>query len=176
MATTSKRNTKATIEEINAQYGKIPPQAVDVEEAVLGALMLEREAFIGIADLLTEESFYKEEHREIFKVIKDLSMRDQPVDLLIVTQELKNRGLLEKVGGPLYITQLTSKVASAAHLEFHARYCLKRHQKRELIPCSEIQSMHTTTKDADELINEAESVFSKYGREHQKKPNPLSLS
>src|SRR5574344_657950 len=109
--TTNKRSTKPSIEQINAQYGKIPPQAVDVEEAVLGALMLEREAFVGVADILVEECFYKEEHREIFKVIKDLSMKDQPVDLLIVTQELKNRGLLEKVGGPYYITQLTSRVA-----------------------------------------------------------------
>jgi len=171
MATTSKRNTKATIEEINAQYGKIPPQAVDVEEAVLGALMLEREAFIGIADLLTEESFYKEEHREIFKVIKDLSMRDQPVDLLIVTQELKNRGLLEKVGGPLYITQLTSKVASAAHLEFHARIIAQKHIQRELIrSCSEIQvNAYDDTKDVDELINEAESAIFKISEGNIKK-------
>ncbi|HNZ71162.1 MAG TPA: replicative DNA helicase [Prolixibacteraceae bacterium] len=171
MATTSKRNTKATIEEINAQYGKIPPQAVDVEEAVLGALMLEREAFIGIADLLSEESFYKEEHREIFKVIKDLSMRDQPVDLLIVTQELKNRGLLEKVGGPLYITQLTSKVASAAHLEFHARIIAQKHIQRELIrSCSEIQvNAYDDTKDVDELINEAESAIFKISEGNIKK-------
>ncbi len=171
MATTSKRNTKATIEEINAQYGKIPPQAVDVEEAVLGALMLEREAFIGIADLLSEESFYKEEHREIFKVIKDLSMRDQPVDLLIVTQELKNRGLLEKVGGPLYITQLTSKVASAAHLEFHARIIAQKHIQRELIrSCSEIQTnAYDDTKDVDELINEAESAIFKISEGNIKK-------
>jgi replicative DNA helicase len=171
MATTSKRNTKATIEEINAQYGKIPPQAVDVEEAVLGALMLEREAFIGIADLLNEESFYKEEHREIFKVIKDLSMRDQPVDLLIVTQELKNRGLLEKVGGPLYITQLTSKVASAAHLEFHARIIAQKHIQRELIrSCSEIQTnAYDDTKDVDELINEAESAIFKISEGNIKK-------
>lgn len=171
MATTSKRNTKATIEEINAQYGKIPPQAVDVEEAVLGALMLEREAFIGIADLLIEESFYKEEHREIFKVIKDLSMRDQPVDLLIVTQELKNRGLLEKVGGPLYITQLTSKVASAAHLEFHARIIAQKHIQRELIrSCSEIQTnAYDDTKDVDELINEAESAIFKISEGNIKK-------
>ena len=92
MAGERKRNTKVDIDQINAQYGKIPPQAVEVEEAVLGALMLEREAFIGVADVLIEESFYKEEHRTIFKVIKELSMEDKPVDLLIITQELKNRG------------------------------------------------------------------------------------
>ncbi|MBN2806953.1 MAG: replicative DNA helicase [Prolixibacteraceae bacterium] len=146
---------------MNVQYGKIPPQAVDVEEAVLGALMLERDAFVGVADVLTEDCFYKEEHREIFKVIKELSLKDHPVDLLIVTQELKNRDLLDKVGGPLYITQLTSQVASAAHLEFHARIIAQKYIQRELIrSCSEIQSnAYDNTKDVDELINEAESAI-----------------
>jgi replicative DNA helicase len=169
--TSTKRNTKSDIDQINAQYGKIPPQAVDVEEAVLGALMLEREAFIGVADVLTEDCFYKEEHREIFTVIKELSMKDRPVDLLIVTQELKNRGLLEKVGGPLYITQLTSKVASAAHLEFHARIIAQKYIQRELIrSCSEIQTnAYDDTKDVDELINEAESAIFKISEGNIKK-------
>jgi replicative DNA helicase len=169
--TSTRRNTKSDIDQINAQYGKIPPQAVDVEEAVLGALMLEREAFIGVADVLTEECFYKEEHREIFNVIKELSLKDRPVDLLIVTQELKNRGLLEKVGGPLYITQLTSKVASAAHLEFHARIIAQKYIQRELIrSCSEIQTnAYDDTKDVDELINEAESAIFKISEGNIKK-------
>lgn len=171
MAVERKRNTKIDIDQINAQYGKIPPQALDVEEAVLGALMLEREAFIGVADVLTEDSFYKEEHREIFKVIKNLSMQDKPVDLLIVTQELKNNGLLEKVGGPYYITQLTSKVASAAHLEFHARIIAQKFIQRELIrACSEIQSeAYDDTKDVDELINQAESAIFKISEGNIKK-------
>lgn len=167
----TKQKAKPSIEEINARYGKIPPQAVDVEEAVLGALMLEREAFIGVADVLTEDCFYKEEHREIFRIIRDLSMKDRPVDLLIVTQELKNRGLLEQVGGPLYITQLTSKVASAAHLEFHARIIAQKYIQRELIvACSEIQSnAYDDTKDVDELINEAESAIFKISEGNIKK-------
>jgi replicative DNA helicase len=166
-----KKNTKIDIEQINAQYGKIPPQALEVEEAVLGALMLERDAFIGVADVLTEDCFYKEEHREIFSVIKDLSLEDKPVDLLIVTQELKNRGLLEKVGGPLYITRLTSQVASAAHLEFHARIIAQKYIQRELIlSCSEIQAnAYDDTKDVDELINEAESSIFKISEGNIKK-------
>ncbi|MCF8360262.1 MAG: replicative DNA helicase [Prolixibacteraceae bacterium] len=166
-----KKNTKIDIEQINAQYGKIPPQAPEVEEAVLGALMLERDAFIGVADVLTEDCFYKEEHREIFSVIKDLSLEDKPVDLLIVTQELKNRGLLEKVGGPLYITRLTSQVASAAHLEFHARIIAQKYIQRELIlSCSEIQAnAYDDTKDVDELINEAESSIFKISEGNIKK-------
>ena len=165
------KNNKLTIEQINAQYGKLPPQAVDVEEAVLGALMLERDAFISVADVLTEHSFYKEEHRKIFKVIKDLSMRDQPVDLLIVTQELKNQNMLEEVGGPLYITQLTSRVASAAHLEYHARIIAQKFIQRELISAtSEIQSnAYDDTKGVDELINQAESAIFKISEGNIKK-------
>lgn len=171
MANNNKRNSTSNIDQLNAQLGKIPPQAVDVEEAVLGALMLERDAFIGVADVLVEESFYKEEHRQIFNVIKELSMQDKPVDLLIVTQELKNRGILDKVGGPLYITQLTSKVASAAHLEFHARIIAQKFIQRELIrSCSEIQAnAYDDTKDVDELINEAESAIFKISEGNIKK-------
>jgi len=171
MATNNNRKASVNVDQLNVQYGKIPPQAVDVEEAVLGALMLERDAFIGVADVLTEDCFYKEEHREIFKIIKELSMQDHPVDLLIVTQELKNRDLLDKVGGPLYITQLTSKVASAAHLEFHARIIAQKYIQRELIrSCSEIQThAYDDTKDVDELINEAESAIFKISEGNIKK-------
>jgi replicative DNA helicase len=171
MAVTNKRKPASTIDQINAQFGKIPPQAVEVEEAVLGALMLERDAFVGVADVLVEECFYKEEHRIIFNVIKELSMQDKPVDLLIVTQELKNRGMLEQVGGPYYITQLTSKVASAAHLEFHARIIAQKYIQRELIrSCSEIQAnAYDDTKDVDELINEAEMAIFKISEGNIKK-------
>lgn len=171
MAERTKRNTKLDIEKLNAQYGKIPPQAVEVEEAVLGALMLERDAFVGVSDVLTEDCFYKEEHREIFRVIKDLSSNDKPVDLLIVTQELKNRELLEKVGGAYYITQLTSKVASAAHLEFHARIIAQKYIQRQLIhAASDIQATaYDETKDVDELINQAESAIFKISEGNIKK-------
>ncbi len=171
MATNNRKKASLDIDQLNAQLGKLPPQAIDVEEAVLGALMLERDAFIGVADVLIEECFYKEEHREIFKVIKDLSIQDKPVDLLIVTQELKNRDLLEQVGGPLYITQLTSKVASAAHLEFHARIIAQKYIQRELIrSCSEIQAeAYDETKDVDELINMAESSIFKISEGNIKK-------
>jgi len=85
------RNTGMTIDEINAQYGKLPPQALEVEEAVLGALMLERDAYVTVADIIDTSSFYKEEHQKIFESIKFLSANEKPVDLLMVTQELKDR-------------------------------------------------------------------------------------
>jgi len=121
MAERKKTTAQSTIEQINAQYGKLPPQALEVEEAVLGALMLERDAYVTVADIIKTESFYKEEHQKIFEAIKKLSGKEKPVDLLMVTQELKDREQLEEVGGPSYITQLTRRVASAAHIEFHAR-------------------------------------------------------
>ncbi|MBA4410666.1 MAG: replicative DNA helicase [Bacteroidota bacterium] len=150
-----------TIEQINAQYGKIPPQAVEVEEAVLGALMLERDAYITVADIIDTKSFYKEEHQKIFEVIKYLSTHEKPVDLLMVTQELKNKNLLDEVGGPLMITQLTSRVASAAHIEFHSRIIAQKFIQREMIRVStEIQTKaYDDAIDVDDLIDFSETAL-----------------
>ena len=152
-----------TIEQLNAQYGKIPPQAPEVEEAVLGALMLERDAYIVVAAILKAESFYKEEHQKIFKVIQHLVANEKPVDLLMVTQELKNRQELDEVGGPIYITQLTSRVASAAHIEFHARIIAQKYIQRELIRISsEIQvKSYDDSMELDDLIDYAEASLFK---------------
>lgn len=163
MAKTQYNSAKKAKDTLSVPYGKVPPQANEVEQAVLGAIMLEKNAFVSVADVLSEDSFYVEAHRIIFKVVKDLSIRDLPIDLIVVTQELRNRNLLESIGGPGYITQLTSNVASAAHLEYHARIIAQKHIQRELIhACSEIQTVaYDDTKDVDELINMAESaVFS----------------
>jgi len=160
MATQKKKSTtQSTIEQINAQYGKLPPQAVEVEEAVLGALMLERDAYVTVADIIDTPSFYKEEHQKIFEAIKKLSGKEKPVDLLMVTQELKDREQLDEVGGPGYITQLTRRVASAAHIEFHARIIAQKFIQRELIRVSsEIQSRsYDDTIDVDDLIDFSES-------------------
>lgn len=167
----NRNKNKVSLEELNAQFGKLPPQAIDVEEAVLGALMLERDAYIAVGDLLQPESFYKEEHQKIYGVIRDLSMKEKPVDLLMVTQELRNQELLDEVGGPVYIAQLTSRVASAAHIEFHARIIAQKFIQRELIRVSsEIQGKaYDDTMDVDELINMAESEVFKVAEGNIKK-------
>ncbi|SHE67087.1 replicative DNA helicase [Mariniphaga anaerophila] len=167
----NRRQTGMTIDEINAQYGKLPPQAVEVEEAVLGALMLERDAYVTVADLLDTSSFYKEEHQKIFEAIKELSANEKPVDLLMVTQELKDRNELDEVGGPGYITQLTRRVASAAHLEFHARIIAQKHIQRELIRVStEIQTKaYDDTMDVDDLIDYSESSLFQVAERNIKK-------
>ncbi|MDR2909823.1 MAG: replicative DNA helicase [Bacteroidales bacterium] len=159
MAERKQNNNQLTIEQINAQYGKLPPQAIEVEEAVLGALMLERDAYVTVADIIDTSSFYKEEHQKIYEAIKNLSGKEKPVDLLMVTRELKDRSQLDEVGGPVYITQLTRRVASAAHIEFHARIIAQKFIQRELIRVSsEIQAKsYDDTIDIDDLIDFSES-------------------
>jgi len=165
------RNTGMTIDEINAQYGKLPPQAVEVEEAVLGALMLERDAYVTVADIIDTSGFYKEEHQKIFEAIKFLSSNEKPVDLLMVTQELKDRDQLNEVGGPGYITQLTRRVASAAHIEFHSRIIAQKFIQRELIRVSsEIQGKsYDDTIDVDDLIDFSESSLFQVAERNIKK-------
>lgn len=171
----AKRNEKSaqqvSIDQINAQYGKLPPQAIEVEEAVLGALMLERDAYVTVADIIDTQSFYKEEHQKIFEAIKALSMNEKPVDLLMVTQELKDRHHLDAVGGPSFIAQLTRRVASAAHIEFHARIIAQKFIQRELIRVSsEIQGRaYDDTIDVDDLIDFSESALFKVAEGNIKK-------
>jgi replicative DNA helicase len=142
--------------------GKVPPQAVELEEAVLGALMLEKDALTNVIDILKVESFYKESHKVIFQAILDLFTESQPIDLLTVTTQLRKNGALEVAGGAFYITELTSKVASAANIEYHARIITEQSIKRELIRISgEIQKdAFEDTTDVFELLDKMEqSLF-----------------
>ena len=159
MAIKGNSQTSPKLGNLNVEYGKLPPQAVDLEEAVLGAIMLEKDAVLSVLDILKPESFYKDAHQKIYKTIVDLSMEEKAIDILTVTEELKKRNSLEEVGGPLYITQLTSKVASAAHLEYHARIIQQKYIQRELIRVSsDIQrKAFDETMDVDDLLDQAES-------------------
>lgn len=153
-----KVNRPSGIEKLNMEYGRMPPQAVDLEEAVLGAIMIERDAVIAVLDILKPESFYKESHQKIYRSIVDISMAEKPIDILTVTEELKKKGELEEVGGAAYITQLTGRVASAAHLEFHARIVAQKYIQRELIRVSsDIQGKaFDESIDVDELLDFSE--------------------
>ena len=117
--------------EIN--YGKIPPQSLEIEEAVLGSLMIEQDAIHKVTGIMTAESFYLDNHRIIFSVIKDLSDQNKPIDILTVTKSLRDKQKLDQVGGPVFITQLTSRIASAAHIEHHALIIQQIFIQRELI-------------------------------------------
>ncbi|MCU0423093.1 MAG: replicative DNA helicase [Bacteroidia bacterium] len=140
------------------EYGKLQPQAVDLEEAVLGALMLEKNAITIVSDILKPESFYKESHQMIFQAIKDLFSSAQPIDILTVTNELRKSGKLDIVGGAYFITSLTNRVASAANIEYHARIIAQKFIQRELIRIStEIQKeSYEESADAFELLDSAE--------------------
>jgi replicative DNA helicase len=141
--------------------GKVPPQAIDMEEAVIGAIMLEKEAVITILDILKSESFYKEAHQKIFRAISDLSFKEFPVDLYTVTEELRATNELESVGGPVYLTQLTSKVVSAANVEYHARIVAQKYIQRELIRVStEIQTRSfDDSYDITDLLDYSEDAI-----------------
>lgn len=141
------------------EQGKLPPQAVDLEEAVLGALMLEKEAVNTVIDILQPKSFYKDHHQKIFSAIQDLFQKSEPIDLLTVTNELKQRGELDLIGGAYFITQLTNRVASAANIEFHARVISQKYIQRELIRISSdiITDAYDETTDVFTLLDKAES-------------------
>ncbi len=130
------QSTARKIPAIALDHGKIPPQAMDLEEAVLGAIMLEKDAILSVLDIVEPGSFYKEAHQQIFEVAQSLSRQEKPIDLLTVTEELRKLEKLEAVGGAVYIAQLTSRVGSAAHLEYHARIVAQKYIQRELIRVS----------------------------------------
>ncbi len=140
------------------EHGKVPPQATDLEEAVLGAMMLEKDAVSAVIDILKPEIFYKEVHQKIFAAILRLFAKSEPVDILTVTNELKSSGELEMVGGPYYITMLTSRIASGANVEYHARILIQKHIQRELIKISSdiIKDAFEDTTDVFDLLDKAE--------------------
>jgi replicative DNA helicase len=143
---------------IAQQFGKLPPQAVDLEEAVLGALMLEKDALTDVIEILHPEAFYKDSHRMIFSAIHRLFHRPEPVDILTVTNELKKSGELDMVGGPFAITQLTNRVASAANIKYHTHIILQKHIQRELIRISSetIKDAYEDTTDVFSLLDRIE--------------------
>ena len=138
--------------------GTVPPQATELEQAVLGALMLEKDAIIDVQEYVKVETFYLEEHRIIFKAIQDLSFEMKAIDLFTVTERLKAQKELQKVGGVAYLAELTQKVASAAHVEFHAKIIAQKYVQRELIrSATEIQRRsYDEEVDVTELIGFAE--------------------
>ncbi|MEM7106503.1 MAG: replicative DNA helicase [Bacteroidota bacterium] len=149
---------KKDIELSNYVFGKVPPQAPALEEAVLGAVMLDKDAITVVLEILRPDSFYSEAHIAIYKSMIKLFEKSQPIDLLTVTEELKKAGELEKVGGPYYLVELTNRVASSANLEYHARIVAQKYIQRELIRISTgvIKDAYEDTTDVFELLDKAE--------------------
>lgn len=143
---------------LDLNSGKLPPQAIDLEEIVLGALMVEKEAILDVADFLKPDAFYVPANQKVYSAIISLSLKNEPIDIVTVTVELKAMGFLEMVGGGYYITSLTKRVASAANIESHARVIQQKYILRELIRTSSdiITSAYDDTLDVFELLSKSE--------------------
>ncbi len=144
---------------INLERGKIPPQAVDLEEVVIGAMMIDKKGVDEVIDILHPDVFYKDAHRFIYEAIFKLFETSEPVDLLTVSSQLKKDGKLEAAGGDFYLIKLTQKVASSAHIEFHARIILQKYIQRSLIKISSeiIQEAYEDATDVFDLLDTAEA-------------------
>ena len=168
----SKRSPQTTIIKVGAnEMGKLPPQAQEFEDSVLGALMIEKEAFGTVADLLRPEVFYKDQNRLVFEAIRELAVNDQPIDILSVGEKLKSKGTLEKAGGAVYLADLTRRVASTAHLHYHAEIIAKKATARDLISmAAQIEEKaFDETQDIDDLMQEAEAGIFEITQRSQKR-------
>ncbi|MFM6993777.1 MAG: replicative DNA helicase, partial [Sediminibacterium sp.] len=140
-------------------YGKIPPQARELEEAVLGAILLEKSAFDTVTEVLKPECFYVEAHQMIFQTMQQLQLDNQPIDMLTVVEALKRREQLDLIGGAYYISKLTNVVVSTANIEAHARIVLQKFIQRELIRISGevISNAYEDSTDVFDLLDDSET-------------------
>ena len=169
---TKRKSSQPTIIKVGAnEIGKLPPQAIELEESVVGALMIEKDAFASIADLLRPESFYSDQLRYIFEAVRALSAKDAPIDILSVAEQLKAMGLLEQAGGVVRLSELTQRVASAAHLRYHAQIVAQKATARDLISmaCQIEEKGYDETQDVDELMQEAEASIFEISQRSQKR-------
>jgi len=166
---TDKKKSVETI--VIPETGKIQPQALDIEKVVLGALMLERDAFSTISEILRPECFYDKKHELIFEAIVDLNLNGRPVDLLTVAEQLKRNGNLKAAGKELYLSELTENVTGATHIEYHAKIIAQKFLSRELIRFSGVVQgkAYDETIDVDELMQEAEGKLFEISQRNIKK-------
>src|SRR6478609_5704615 len=166
-----KARRKPTSDLSTMVYGKLPPQAKDLEEAVLGAVMLEKSAFDTVIEILKPECFYVEANQRVYKAMQNLQQKNQPIDILTVVEELRSREELDLVGGPYYVTRLTNAVVSAANIETHARIILQKFIQRELIRVSGeiIGDAYEDSTDVFDLLDDAESKLFEITSNHLRK-------
>ena len=172
MQNTQKRQNKKTQSSSQpVAGGHLQPQALELEKTVLGALLIEKDAYSIVSEILSPDSFYEQRHRYIFEAIRRLNLDQKPMDILTVTEELGRMGVLDQVGGAFYVTTLSSLVTSAAHLEYHARIIAQKYLARVLINYTgEIQEKaFDVTQDIDELMQEAEGKLFQISQQNLKK-------
>jgi len=141
------------------ELGKLPPMALDLEQAVLGSILIENTAMMFVADILRPEMFYKESHQLIFKAAQEISISGDPLDLMTVMQKLRKNGDLEKVGGAFYLTELTDRVVSSVNIEYHSRIIAQKFMQRELIRLSSItiNDCYDETKGVFDILSTYET-------------------
>lgn len=163
-----KQKRRTTVDLGTMVYGKVPPQARELEEAVLGAIMLEKNAFDAVVEILKPECFYVDGHQRIFRAMQGLANKSQPIDILTVVEELKSREELDMIGGAYYVTKLTNTVVSAANIDSHARIILQKFIQRELIRISGeiIGDAYEDSTDVFELLDDAESKLFEITNQH----------
>lgn len=157
----------------NYIFGRVPPQAQDLEMAVIGALLMEKEAMARVADMLNVDTFYVDAHQLIYAALLSLFKRGGAIDTLTVKEELQKTGKLEEVGGPFYLMELTNKVSSTAHLEEHAKIIQQKHISRQLIAYHTlgINEAYEDTRDVFEILGDAEIELMRIGKEDSRRSN-----
>jgi replicative DNA helicase len=137
---------------------KIPPQSIEVEQAVLGAMLLDKEAIGKAVEIIDKDSFYRDDHQKIFSAIVDLYDKNQPVDIITVSDELTKRKELDNLGGRVYLLELTEKIATTANIEYHANIILEKATLRKLIGTSTqiVSQCYDATLEVDDLLDRAE--------------------
>jgi replicative DNA helicase len=164
-------------ESVHEQSGRVPPQAIDVEKSVLGAMLIEREAIPQVVEILPPDAFYDNKHQKIYEATQDLFQRGNPVDLVTLTEELRRRDELEDIGGAYYLTELTTQVASAANVEYHSRIIAEKSLLRKMIETmtTVVRKAYDPGADAFELLDEAESkIFQISDNQLRKAASPMN--
>jgi len=157
-----KDRKKRTVTADSMIYGKVPPQSKDLEEAVLGAIMLEKNAYDTANEILKPECFYVEAHQRVFRAMATLAQKNMPIDLLTVVEELRQKEELDLVGGAYYVSRLTNSVVSSANIESHSRIVLQKFIQRELIRISGeiINTSYEESSDVFDMLDDAEENLS----------------
>ena len=156
---------------VDNTYGHLQPQALDVEKAVLGALMIDKDAYAIVCEMLYPESFYEPRNQMVYAAIRDLSMAEKPVDMLTVADRLAKEGHIDEVGGPAYIMELTSRVASSANIEYHANIIAQKFLARQLISFASVVETKAfdETTDIEDVMQEAENSLFELSQRNMKK-------
>lgn len=166
-----RNNSRRAHQPLDISYGHVMPQAPEVEKAVLGALMIDKDAYLEVCNLLVPESFYEPRNQMVYEAIQQLSKEESPVDVLTVTDMLGKMGKLDEVGGPGYIADLSSRVATSANIEYHANVVAEKFLSRQMIEYVNVigKKSFDETYDIRDVVQEAESVLLELSQKNMKK-------